>query len=236
MYSLVLAAALATGTTVPQSGACYGCAGALNCGGSYSYDLGCLGCLGWGSGYGAYGYGGAFGCAGGAYACMGCYGGYQSWWSGAGGYGGYDNHMLPPGPDDGHAAAVPAGAEMARRIPTAAPALVVVRPPQGTRLDSRRNPADVVPVAAHRDEPGATSRITVRLPAEARLFVNGLPCPLPSDTRTFETPPLEAGREYTYTLQAQVKRDGENIVETKQAVFRAGEPVTVDFGDLRRRR
>ena len=32
------------------------------------------------------------------------------------------------------------------------------------------------------------ARITVRLPAEARLYIDGTLCPLSSDTRTFNTP------------------------------------------------
>jgi uncharacterized protein (TIGR03000 family) len=284
MYSVIILATLATGTAAPQS-ACYGCAGALNCGGGYGYDVGCLGCLGWGSGYGAYGYGGAFGCAGGAYACMGCYGGYQSWWSGAGGYGGYDAHVAAPE----HVSQLMA--PIVNPEEHAAPAKVVVKMPPNTRLYVEGKPvrldpktgsfttrplpaganyvytlkaevvrdgqvrtesrdvqvaagtvaqvqfgevSNVLPVAA-RKETGTSARITVRLPEEARLFIDGVECSLTSDTRTFDTPALEAGREYTYTLRAELRRDGQTVTDHRVVVFRAGEPVTVDFGNLNER-
>jgi uncharacterized protein (TIGR03000 family) len=83
MYSVVLMAALTTGTSAPDCwfrnhgchGGCYGggCYGG-SCYGSYSY--GCYGSYS----YGCYGYGGGYGCWGsgyscyGSYACNGCYG------------------------------------------------------------------------------------------------------------------------------------------------------------------
>ena len=53
------------------------------------------------------------------------------------------------------------------------------------------------------------ARVTVKLPADARLYVDNVVCPLSSDTRTFNTPELEVGRSYFYTLKAEVIRDGE---------------------------
>jgi uncharacterized protein (TIGR03000 family) len=77
MYSMVLMAALTTGTDVPDWGrhGCHGCWG------------GCYGC--WGGCYGCWG--GCYGCWGGCYGCWGgCYGG--GWggygWGGWGGWGG----------------------------------------------------------------------------------------------------------------------------------------------------
>src|SRR5207302_2379797 len=44
-------------------------------------------------------------------------------------------------------------------------------------------------------EAAAPARVTVRLPAEARLWVDGVACPLASETRTFATPQLQAGQQ-----------------------------------------
>lgn len=72
----------------------------------------------------------------------------------------------------------------------------------------------------------------VRLPADARLTVHGVACPLTSDTRAFDTPALKPGQKYYYLLQAEVVRNGRPIAETKRVDFRSGERVTVSFEKL----
>src|SRR5204862_4361157 len=88
MYSVVLMAALTTGTASEgccfRHGGCYGgCYGGYNgCyGGVYA------GCYG-GSYYNAGCYGGSYGCYG-VYGCYGCYGGWSCYGGGYGCYGGY---------------------------------------------------------------------------------------------------------------------------------------------------
>lgn len=77
------------------------------------------------------------------------------------------------------------------------------------------------------------ARVTVKLPADARLYVDGVLCPLTSATRSFNTPELDAGQRYYYTLKAQVVRDGETLSSTPQRVLvEAGKQVTVEFKDL----
>ena len=51
-------------------------------------------------------------------------------------------------------------------------------------------------------------------------------------SRTFQTPKLEPGRTYAYTLKAEVTRDGRTLSETRQVTLRAGKPVTVEFGEM----
>jgi uncharacterized protein (TIGR03000 family) len=77
-----------------------------------------------------------------------------------------------------------------------------------------------------------TSRVTVRLPEDARLYVDGTVCPLTSGTRSFETPALEPGRSYYYTLKAEVTRDGQPRSESKRVMVQAGTQVDVSFGGL----
>lgn len=66
MYSMVLMAALTTGTNAPD----------------HFFRHGCHGCWGGCRGY----WGGCHGCYGG-YSCHGCWGGYGSWYGGCWGYG-----------------------------------------------------------------------------------------------------------------------------------------------------
>jgi uncharacterized protein (TIGR03000 family) len=79
---------------------------------------------------------------------------------------------------------------------------------------------------------GERARVTVHLPADARLFIDDTDCPLTSDTRVFETPPLEPGRSFYYTLKAEVTRDGKPRVASQQVIVEAGKQVTVEFKNL----
>jgi len=78
----------------------------------------------------------------------------------------------------------------------------------------------------------APAKVTVTLPEDAKLFVDGVACPLTSAKRSFETPLLQPGKAYGYTIKAEVVRGGEKKVETKQVEIQAGKEVVVDFGDM----
>jgi len=75
------------------------------------------------------------------------------------------------------------------------------------------------------------ARVTVKLPADARLYVDNVLCPLTSETRSFNTPELEAGRPYYYTLKAEFVHDGQTRPKTQRVVVEAGKQVTVEFKD-----
>jgi uncharacterized protein (TIGR03000 family) len=77
-----------------------------------------------------------------------------------------------------------------------------------------------------------TATVTVKLPSDARLYVDGVQCPLTSSTRSFDTPDLNAGQRYYYTLKAEVVREGETRVATRRVTLEAGKQVTVEFKDL----
>lgn len=75
------------------------------------------------------------------------------------------------------------------------------------------------------------SRIRVKLPAGAKLYVNDLAREIASDTQEFKTPELVKGSEYSYQFRAETMKDGKIQSQTQRVVFQAGEPVTVDFTD-----
>jgi uncharacterized protein (TIGR03000 family) len=87
-----------------------------------------------------------------------------------------------------------------------------------------RAPAGPLP-----QQQSTTARFTVRLPADVRMSVNGIVCPLTSDTRTFESPPLQPGKEYKYTIRAEGRRGGRLVGIQKEVVFAAGKQVEVDL-------
>ncbi len=76
------------------------------------------------------------------------------------------------------------------------------------------------------------ARVTVKLPADARLYVDGVACTLTSASRSFNTPDLNAGQRYYYTLKAEVTRNGETVAKSQRVLVEAGKDVTVEFKDL----
>jgi uncharacterized protein (TIGR03000 family) len=73
------------------------------------------------------------------------------------------------------------------------------------------------------------ARITVRLPEKASLYVDGVACPLTSSVRSFQTPALDPGQRYRYTLRAEVTRDGQLLRQTRDVSMTAGQRVDVRF-------
>jgi uncharacterized protein (TIGR03000 family) len=71
--------------------------------------------------------------------------------------------------------------------------------------------------------PTAAAIIDVTLPAEAALFVNGQPTTSTSARRSLISPPLPMGRDYIYTLRADVVRDGQTLSTTRQVTVRPGQ-------------
>src|SRR5262249_35192024 len=82
---------------------------------------------------------------------------------------------------------------------------VLVHAGRTTRVDFGELNAKAVARNAQ-EAADAPARITVKLPADARLFVDDVACPLTSAERTFDTPRLEAGRRYFYNMRAELVR------------------------------
>jgi len=74
--------------------------------------------------------------------------------------------------------------------------------------------------------------ITLDVPRDARLFVDGRAFTLPGDQRTFTTPALEQGKKQFYELKAEVVRNGEVQTETHKVYVEPGKHVRVDFKEL----
>jgi len=245
MYSMVLMAALTTGTDMPDighrrgggcGGGCYGGMGYGGCyGGGYARS-GCYGGGGWGGCYGG-GYGGGWGgCYGGGYARSGCYGGGMGWgggygggstWGGCygGGYtsgGGYGGGYVLNGISPWNSYA---GGPTISGWGWATPMAMgnIVNGGLGTNQSFYLNPAA--------NNGGSEATIIVHLPANARLTIDGEATQSASATRTFVSPPLEAGKTYTYTLRGEMNRDGRQMNATKTGEVRAGgvSEVTLNF-------
>lgn len=215
MYSMVLLAAMTTGTDLPDWGRRCGCYGGWGWGGGYG-GWG-RGYGGWGGGYGAYGWGRGYGGWGGGYGMWG--GGYGGWGGGygMGGWGGWGGYVYAPYFTGSYAAPVLAS----NMMPTTTPTLPTV----GTR-SMYYNPGVTT------DNNRAT--IIVHLPEIAILTVNGKATASATATRRFYTPPLDAGMTYDYTFEARMDRYGRTLKVDKHVVVSAGDQkeITITLPDL----
>jgi uncharacterized protein (TIGR03000 family) len=78
----------------------------------------------------------------------------------------------------------------------------------------------------------AQAKLTIRVPENAKLWVDDVACPLEGEVRTFNVPNLEPGLEYAYTVRIEVERDGRMASEERQVQFAAGRNVEIDFGSM----
>jgi uncharacterized protein (TIGR03000 family) len=75
----------------------------------------------------------------------------------------------------------------------------------------------------------APANLVVTLPADARLFVDDHETKSTSGERLLTTPDLQPGREYSYTLRAEVMRDGKVQQATQRVTVRAGQETQVNI-------
>lgn len=71
--------------------------------------------------------------------------------------------------------------------------------------------------------------IVVNLPANARLTIDGQATTSTGSLRVFRTPALEQGHSYTYTLRAEIEREGRTETVSHQVVVRPGEQTRLDI-------
>jgi uncharacterized protein (TIGR03000 family) len=74
-----------------------------------------------------------------------------------------------------------------------------------------------------------SATVMVDLPADATLTIDGEATTSTSATRLFQTPQLESGQTFHYTLKAQVERDGKVQTITRRVEVRAGEQTRVSL-------
>jgi uncharacterized protein (TIGR03000 family) len=101
-------------------------------------------------------------------------------------------------------------------------------PAQPRPADGRGGVAFKVPV----DDDTSRGRVLVRLPADAKLFVEGRPLSVTDGERTFVTPPLPTDREAVYTFLVEYTRDGDTVTHSRKVKVKAGATTVVNFADL----
>jgi uncharacterized protein (TIGR03000 family) len=100
---------------------------------------------------------------------------------------------------------------------------VIVRAGHSSRVKFDATPQTAAAIV------GQPARITVRVPDDAKLLVDGVVRSTQGGLRTFETPRLEPGKSYYYDFKAEMTRDGKPVSHDRQVVVESGKSLTVDF-------
>jgi uncharacterized protein (TIGR03000 family) len=90
-------------------------------------------------------------------------------------------------------------------------------------------PLDAAERGYYGNNGSAAATIVVRLPADATLTVDDAATRSTGSLRTFVSPPLDSGKEYSYTLRAEEMRDGKKAVRKRDVKVRAGQTSEVNF-------
>jgi uncharacterized protein (TIGR03000 family) len=85
-------------------------------------------------------------------------------------------------------------------------------------------------IARAQDTSGAT--IVVEVPADAKLYFDDHLTRQTGAVRTFTTPPLRAGKAFSYELKAEMVQQGKPMSRREQVTVRAGETSRVDMKEI----
>jgi uncharacterized protein (TIGR03000 family) len=95
--------------------------------------------------------------------------------------------------------------------------------------DRSRPEGDKPQAAAPRIGDMAPVYLVVKLPAEAKLVIGETQTRSTSDSRTFISPPVPTGKDFHYTLRAEINRDGKIMKTEKEVTVRGGEETVVEL-------
>ncbi|MCS6975587.1 MAG: TIGR03000 domain-containing protein [Gemmatales bacterium] len=76
---------------------------------------------------------------------------------------------------------------------------------------------------------GDCAVLVVELPADAQLKIQDVLTSSTSSRRVFQSPTLEKGKEYIYTLKATAIRNGKTVELVREVTVRAGSQVNVNL-------
>jgi uncharacterized protein (TIGR03000 family) len=113
-----------------------------------------------------------------------------------------------------------------------APAADPVEKSEKSESKDTADAADVVRASGSVKAKAAAAHLTLELPADAKLFVDGAATKGTGPARQFHTPALPAGQSFFYEFRAEVEVNGQVVVEEKKVVVRAGDTLTEAFPKL----
>jgi uncharacterized protein (TIGR03000 family) len=97
----------------------------------------------------------------------------------------------------------------------------VVPAPQGTPPAPQPTPSDA--------GGAGDATLNVRVPAQARVFVNDRLTRTPGELRQYISRNLKPGRSYTYEIRAELERDGQTLTQTQVVSLQAGADKMIDI-------
>ena len=74
-----------------------------------------------------------------------------------------------------------------------------------------------------------TAHVTVRVPADAVIWLDDTKMTSTGSTREYQSPPLTPGSRYTYDIRARWNENGHEVTQRQQVEFTAGSRVNVHF-------
>jgi uncharacterized protein (TIGR03000 family) len=107
----------------------------------------------------------------------------------------------------------------------------------GRVTNPNQPPAVVIPVAPMAKPVGSdtipmSANLKFKVPAEAKVYVDGTLTPGTGTERAFYTPALERGKKFFYDVEAKVVVNGKEVTETKKVIVEAGADLTEEFEKL----
>jgi uncharacterized protein (TIGR03000 family) len=108
----------------------------------------------------------------------------------------------------------------------AAPSYAYVRPSTATATAANTETPNTVTTASY-----GTDELRGELPADARLFFNGVETTgqIGGRVRHYVTPRLEPGETYKFVLRAEWMQDGRMVERSREVKVEAGDLINVDF-------
>jgi uncharacterized protein (TIGR03000 family) len=85
------------------------------------------------------------------------------------------------------------------------------------------------PLALGQEGTAHPANLTVMVPADAQLTVDGVKTTQKGETRKFISPPLQAGKRYVYTLRATWMESGKEVEVKRDVRVEAGKETKVDL-------
>jgi uncharacterized protein (TIGR03000 family) len=107
-----------------------------------------------------------------------------------------------------------------------------VNAPPAVIVPVEARPSDAKPMetpVAPKPKEGMGAKLNFKLPAEAKLYVDGRLTMIGGAERSFSTPPLAAGSQYYYDVKAEVMVDGKPVIEEKRVLVEAGATINESF-------
>jgi uncharacterized protein (TIGR03000 family) len=72
--------------------------------------------------------------------------------------------------------------------------------------------------------------VNLRVPSDAKIWIDGSETKQTGASRSFESPPVAAGREYAYEFRVQWNGDGKEVTQTRQITVHAGDVINLTVG------